>query len=71
MLGWKVEECHEFLAVLLQAQRRLGVFGPTLGQNISGQSMSMLDQMLRDLVPWFVTLDTKALLWIQGCQKCM
>ena len=27
MLGWKVEECHEFLAVLLQAQRRLGVFG--------------------------------------------
>ena len=27
MLGWKVEECHEFLAVLLQAQRRLAVFG--------------------------------------------
>ena len=27
MLGWKVEECHEFLAVLLQAQRRIGVFG--------------------------------------------
>ena len=25
MLGWKVEECHEFGAVFLQAQRRLGV----------------------------------------------
>ena len=27
MLGWKVEECHEFFAVFLQAQRRLGIFG--------------------------------------------
>ena len=27
MLSWKVEECHEFLAVLLQTQRRLWVFG--------------------------------------------
>ncbi len=27
VLCWKVEECHEFLAVFLQAQRRLGVFG--------------------------------------------
>ena len=25
MLGGKVEECHEFFAVFLQAQRRLGV----------------------------------------------
>ena len=28
-----------------------GVFGPPLGRNISGQSMSMLDQMLRGKVP--------------------
>ena len=26
MLSWKVEECHELLAVLLQTQRRLWVF---------------------------------------------
>ena len=25
MLGWEVEECHEFLTVLLQTQRRLGI----------------------------------------------
>ncbi|MDG2034302.1 MAG: aldehyde reductase [Rhodospirillales bacterium] len=28
-----------------------GVFGPPLGQNITGQSMSMLDQMLRGKLP--------------------
>ena len=27
MLGGEVEECHEFGPILLQAQRRLGVFG--------------------------------------------
>ena len=27
MLGGEVEECHEFFAVFLQAQRRLGIFG--------------------------------------------
>ena len=27
MLGGKVEECHEFGPILLQTQRRLGVFG--------------------------------------------
>ena len=27
MLGRKVEECHELLAIFLQAQRRLGIFG--------------------------------------------
>ena len=27
MLGGEVEECHEFFAIFLQAQRRLGVFG--------------------------------------------
>ena len=27
MLGREVEECHEFFAVFLQAQRRLGIFG--------------------------------------------
>lgn len=27
MLGWEVEECHEFLTIFLQAQRRLGVLG--------------------------------------------
>ena len=25
--GWKFEQCHAFLRVLLQAQRRVGVFG--------------------------------------------
>ena len=27
MLGGEVEECHEFFAVFLQAQRRLVIFG--------------------------------------------
>ena len=27
VLGWEVEECHEFLTVLLQAQCRLGILG--------------------------------------------
>lgn len=27
MLGGEVEECHQLFAVLLQAQRRLGIFG--------------------------------------------
>ena len=27
MLSWEVEECHEFGPILLQTQRRLGVFG--------------------------------------------
>ena len=27
MLGWKVEEGHEFLTVLLQAQRCFGILG--------------------------------------------
>ncbi len=27
MLGWKVEECYEFLAIFLQAQGSLGIFG--------------------------------------------
>ena len=28
MLGWEVEECHEFVAIFLQAQRRLGILWP-------------------------------------------
>ena len=27
MLGREVEECHEFLAIFLQTQRRLGILG--------------------------------------------
>ena len=46
-INQQVEEVPMELTVIAPG----GVFGPPLGQNISGQSMSMLDQMLRGKLP--------------------
>lgn len=48
--AWQFIEKHDSAMELVSVHPG-GVFGPALGDDISGQSMSMIDQMLRGKVP--------------------
>ena len=51
MLGGEVEECHEFLAVFLQAQHRFGIFGLIdFGEQVKGLFRIIFGLGLPDIV---------------------